>query len=361
MESMVSAPYHSFYRGKRILVTGHTGFKGSWLCHWLLDMGADITGYALPPEQTPDSLYQLTALSDTIRSHHADIRNYEKLREVIADCKPEIIFHMAAQALVLPSYEDPLGTFATNIMGTAHLLEAARQQGDVRAIINVTTDKCYENNDSGLPFKESDPLGGYDPYSSSKAGAEIVSAAYRRSFLKEAGIHMATVRAGNVIGGGDFSRHRLIPDIIRAAKEGKAVNLRHPESVRPWQHVLDVLHGYLLLGQLLYEKGEAYAQAFNFGPDTADVTVGEIADMLLANMKHKPEVTRNTEQHAHEAGLLNLDNSKAKSMLGWKPLCNAHEAVKLTAAWYDCYLTGSSDIRDITREQLSVFGKMSRQ
>ncbi|MGE0754704.1 MAG: CDP-glucose 4,6-dehydratase [Alphaproteobacteria bacterium] len=352
---MVGSAFHSFYKGKRILVTGHTGFKGSWLCHWLLEMGATVTGYALPPEQTPDSLYQLTALPQKIKSHHADIRDFDKLSSVITQSRPEIIFHMAAQALVLPSYEDPLGTFATNIMGTANLLEAARKEGGVRAIVNVTTDKCYENNESGVPFREEDPLGGYDPYSSSKAAAEIVSAAYRRSFLKDAGIQMASVRAGNVIGGGDFSRHRLIPDIIRAAKDNKPVNLRHPQSVRPWQHVLDVLHGYLLVGQKLCDGGEKYAQAYNFGPDTADVTVGEIADILLKHMQYKPAVTRKPEKNVHEACLLNLDNSKAKSMLGWHPVCSAQEAVQRTAQWYDAYLEDSAQAAEITDKQLQAY------
>jgi len=265
---------------------------------------------------------------------------------------------MAAQPLVLPSYAAPVDTFGTNIMGTVHLLEAAREAGSVRSIVNVTTDKCYENNESSAAFRESDPLGGYDPYSSSKAAAEIVSAAYRRSFLADAKISMATARAGNVIGGGDFSPHRLIPDVIRAAKSGQSVNLRHPGSIRPWQYVLDVLHGYLLLGRALFEKGAAYAEAFNFGPDETGITVGAVAERLAAAIANSPPLTHmQGGSEAHEARTLYLDNRKAKSALGWHPLVSPHEAIDLTAAWFCHYLSHSGPIAGITDKQLADYMK----
>lgn len=345
----------AFYKGKRVFVTGHTGFKGSWMCLWLHQMGADVAGYALPPEHTPDSLYSLCNLSDNMRSHYGDVRDYDALYQVMAEYKPEMIFHMAAQALVLPSYKDPVGTYAANVMGTVHVLEAARKLGTAKAVVNITTDKCYENNESAEAFKETDPMGGYDPYSSSKAAAEIVSSAYRRSFLREEGIHMATVRAGNVIGGGDFSLHRLIPDMIRAAKKNEPVNLRHPGSVRPWQHVLDVLRGYLMLGQALYEKGEAYAEAFNLGPDESNVTVGTIADWLAEYMQAPLIVTKEKTSDAHEAANLNLDNSKAKNVLGWQPLYTTRQAVKSTARWYGDYLAGAGALDDVTRAQIDAY------
>jgi CDP-glucose 4,6-dehydratase len=344
-----------FYHSKRVLVTGHTGFKGSWLCLWLNQLGAEVAGYALAPEKTPDSLYDLSGISTRVRSQLGDIRNYETLHHFMQSFRPDIVFHMAAQSLVLPSYESPLETFSTNIMGTATLLEAVRKTGGVKAVVNVTTDKCYENNETGMPFREGDPLGGYDPYSSSKAAAEIVSAGYRRSFFTKDNIPMATVRAGNVIGGGDFSRYRLIPDIIRAAKTGASVNLRQPGSIRPWQHVFDVLRGYLMLAQALCEKGEDFAQAFNFGPDDSNVTVGEVADKLAASMKHPPVITRDKSAAAHEAQTLNLDNSKAKSLLGWRPLFTTQQAIENTAQWYEQYMASPQTIAQFSTQQLTLF------
>lgn len=345
----------AFYAGKRVLVTGHTGFKGSWLCQWLDSMGAHVIGYAKPPEATPDSLFSLLRLNAQIESHYGDISDFEKLRATLQNAKPDIVFHLAAQSLVLPSYEAPIETFATNVMGTVHLLEAARHTGSIKAIANVTTDKCYENHETAAAFREEDRLGGHDPYSSSKAAAEIVSAGYRDAFLSDAGIAMATARAGNVIGGGDFSRHRLIPDIIRAAKAGTSVNLRHPESIRPWQYVLDVLYGYLLLGKALYEQGEAFAGAYNFGPDESNVTVKEVAERLLSSLPQPPVLTYHRETTAHEAGTLNLDNTKAKSKLGWSPRMSTVHAVEHTAQWYRHYLIAPTQLSAITLEQLHSY------
>jgi len=349
MENLVNP---QFYSGKRVFITGHTGFKGSWLSLWLTHSGAEVTGYAQPPEQTPDSLFSLTGLAHKVTSIYGDVRHYASLHRAIEGAKPDIIFHMAAQSLVLPSYSAPVDTYSTNIMGTVHLLEAVRQVGGVKAVVNVTTDKCYENTETAAAFREGDPLGGYDPYSSSKAAAEIVSAAYRRSFLVKEHIHMATVRAGNVIGGGDFSMHRLIPDIIRAAKSRTPINLRNPASIRPWQHVLDVLRGYLMLGQLLFEQGKTYAEAYNFGPDESNITVSEIAKALLSSMQNPPVITQLQEDTVHEAKNLNLDNSKAKAKLGWHSRLDTHQAIQLTAAWYNHYLNHPQTIAEFTQEQL---------
>jgi CDP-glucose 4,6-dehydratase len=354
-------PLFHFYKSKRVLVTGHTGFKGSWLCLALLKMDCTVAGIALPPEESPDSLFQLSGLSSRLQSHYADIRDLPALQAFTQAFKPDIIFHMAAQSLVLHSYEAPIDTFATNVMGTAHLLEAARQTPGVKAVVNVTTDKCYENNETGAAFHETDRLGGHDPYSASKAAAEIISASYRKSFLADAGIAMATARAGNVIGGGDFSKNRLIPDIVRAIKSDQPIHLRHPESVRPWQHVLDVLYGYLLLGQALYEEGAAFAEPFNFGPDEAGITVGTVADQLISAVGHSPKLTRGeTMTSAHEAKNLYLDNRKAKAALGWNPIMNPQEAIASTADWYKYYLTQANSIASFTEEQLIAHMKKWR-
>jgi len=353
MEGVVAL--EALYRHKRVLVTGHTGFKGAWLCQWLADMGATVTGYALAPEETPDCLYSLLGLSRTIDSHYGDIRDIAALHKVVNHARPDMVFHLAAQSLVLPSYEAPLDTFSTNIMGTLNVLECVRGSGSVKAVVNITTDKCYENNESAKPFRESDPLGGHDPYSSSKAAAEIVSAGYRHSFLKKAGIHMATARAGNVIGGGDFAAQRILPDIVRAAKAGDAVAIRHPESIRPWQHVLDVLHGYLMLGQALLDKGNDVAEAFNFGPDEAGITVGMLTDRFTKVLGHNVAIEKPAHPTAHEARTLMLDTAKAKNKLGWKPALTISETIDMTGAWYKTYLTRTSSMAEFSKAQLAEF------
>jgi len=344
-----------FYADKRVFITGHTGFKGSWLSLWLAQAGARVIGYSRPPEETPDSLFTLTSLAGRMTSHYGDVGNFSELSHVLKEARPDVVFHMAAQSLVLPSYESPVETFATNVMGTVHVLEAVRKAGGVKAVVNVTTDKCYENNETAIAFREDDKLGGYDPYSSSKAAAEIVSAGYRHSFLTSEHIPMATVRAGNVIGGGDFSRHRLIPDIIRAAQSKVPVNLRHPESIRPWQYVLDVLHGYLLVGKALYEQGESYAQAYNFGPDESNVTVGVVADQLVKAMQNPVTITHGKTDTSHEAHLLKLNNIKAKTVLGWRPRLSTHDAIETTAKWYGHYLAHPQSITEFTLEQLTAY------
>jgi CDP-glucose 4,6-dehydratase len=345
----------AFYQGKRIFVTGHTGFKGAWLCEWLCSLGCHVSGYALAPDAASPSLYRLLGLDKMMDSHIADIRDHDSLQNAMLAAKPDIVFHLAAQALVLPSYETPLDTFATNIMGTLHVLESARRVGTIKAIVNITTDKCYENNETGHRFREGDSLGGHDPYSASKAAAEVVSAAYRHSFLGKAGIAMATARAGNVIGGGDFAQHRLVPDMLRAVESGSNLHLRHPESIRPWQHVLDVLQGYLRLGHALCEEGSAYAQPFNFAPDEAAMTVDEVCDAFFKALGKTPTITKGDGSGAHEAQTLMLNADKARKVLSWKPIMTTHEAIVNTAQWYREYLAQPETIDAYSASQLLVY------
>jgi CDP-glucose 4,6-dehydratase len=267
------------------------------------------------------------------------------------------VFHLAAQALVLPSYERPLETLSTNIMGTAQLLDSVRRSGCVRAVVNVTTDKCYENPQKSIPLHEGDALGGHDPYSASKAAAEIISAAYRDSFLRDAGIAMATARAGNVIGGGDFADHRLIPDMVRAIEQGTPLLLRQPKSIRPWQHVLDVLHGYLLLGQALFDEGDAFAGAFNFAPDDAGITAADICRLFQDALGMRIDVVPGDGSGAREAGTLRLNADKAKKQLGWRPRMNTSQAVLQTALWYREYLKQPELLDAFTASQLMLFGR----
>ena len=344
-----------FYRGKRVLITGHTGFKGAWLSQWLITLGCEVTGYALAPAKTAPNLYSLLGLVRKMDSRIGDIRNSKALRKVIMQTKPDIVFHLAAQSLVLPSYDAPIETFATNIMGTLNLLECVRHNESVKAIVNVTTDKCYENNETATAFREHDKLGGRDPYSASKAAVEIVSQCYRHSFLTKANISMATARAGNVIGGGDFADYRLIPDIVRALQADQPLNLRHPSSIRPWQYVLDVLHGYLLLGQALYEKGNDFAGAFNFAPNEAPMTTHEVATHFTTSLGKPIPLTHANGPAAHEAATLRLDAEKARKLLDWQPTLTTREAIRLTAQWYKHYLTNRKVIVDFTNSQLRLF------
>jgi CDP-glucose 4,6-dehydratase len=344
-----------FWRGKRVLVTGHTGFKGAWLSLWLKRLGAHVMGYSIGIPTEP-SLFQ--ALSgDCVDSHiEADVRDLARLSDVIASAKPEIVFHLAAQSLVRASYDDPVGTYATNVMGTVHLLEAVRQAGGVRAVINVTSDKCYENREIQHAYTESDPLGGHDPYSSSKGCAELVTNAYRLSFLSSHAVGVASVRAGNVIGGGDWSADRLIPDCARAFSAGREVVVRNPKSVRPWQHVLDALRGYLLLGQRLYKDPQRYSKAFNFGPEARDARpVGDVVSALVMEWGEgaSSRIELASDQKGpHEAHLLMLDSSVAREVLGWRSLLSFEEGVAITAQWYKAFYAGR-DLRSASLEQLA--------
>jgi CDP-glucose 4,6-dehydratase len=306
----------SFWQGRKVFLTGHTGFKGGWLAHWLSVLGAKVHGYSLEPPTEPNFFTEVKLREHLVSSTTADIRDFEGLESEVKKSQPEIIFHLAAQPLVRASYDDPVVTFSSNVIGTLNLLESARFAGSVKAIVNITTDKCYENREWLWPYRESDRLGGYDPYSASKACAEIATSAYRRSFLAKSGIHVATVRAGNVIGGGDWATDRLIPDFLRALDAGNALTIRSPNAVRPWQHVLEPLSGYLILAEKLYKEGEAFAEAWNFGPSDADAkSVSWIVEKLCAQ-NHDARWEKENANQPHEAGLLKLDSSKAKAKLG---------------------------------------------
>ena len=325
--------FQGIYRNRRVLVTGHTGFKGSWLCAWLNCLGAGVGGLALKPDQTPD---HFSLLKTPLHSEICDICNAEEVKRILQDFRPELVFHLAAQPLVRASYRDPRGTFETNVMGTVNLLDACRFTPSVRAVVVVTTDKCYANPENGKPFIEDDPLGGYDPYSASKGAAEIAAASYRSAFFGSADSPaVATARAGNVIGGGDWAQDRLIPDLIRAAAAGKAAEIRSPNAVRPWQHVLEALSGYLTLGAALLSGGQTAASAWNFGPLVAEAyTVGDIVEIAKSEWsKISCRADENTGQ-VHEAARLLLDCCKAQKLLHWRPVWNTEHAVRRTVRWY---------------------------
>jgi len=329
----------SFWHGRRVFVTGHTGFKGSWLSLYLSQMGALICGYALAPSGRQD-LYCVAQVDGVVQSHLGDICDLQSLQEAVSAHRPEIIFHLAAQPLVRTSYGDPIETYRVNVMGTLNLLEAARRCNSVRAMIMVTTDKCYENKEWTWAYRENDRLGGHDPYSSSKACAELAVASWRKSFFPserygEHGVAIATVRAGNVIGGGDWSADRLVPDVIRCLTEGRKPILRNPEAIRPWQYVLDPLRGYLLLAERLFKDGGAYGSAFNFGPEYRDAkSASWIARRISELWGASTEITIDQSAQPHEANTLRLDWSKAATMLGWNPLLTLDEALERTVAWY---------------------------
>lgn len=335
---MAMTDFAGIYQGKKVLLTGHTGFKGSWLAMWLLSLGARVVGVALPPDTSP-SHWDLLALD--IPEHRVDIRDSAKLGVILRRENPDIVFHLAAQPLVRRSYREPLDTWSTNVMGTANLLEACRHCDALRAAVIVTTDKVYKNREQDRGYHEDETLGGHDPYSASKAACELVAASYRSAFFHSPGAPLiATARAGNVIGGGDWCEDRLIPDLIRAMTGGSTLTIRSPQSTRPWQHVLECLSGYLLVGQMLLEGHDRHACAWNFGPELESaVTVGEV---LVRLKKRWPELAWQTTDSAqpHEAALLSLDSGKAKKELGWRPVWALEDALDATAEWYRAYLNG---------------------
>lgn len=352
---------HPFHQ-KRILVTGHTGFKGAWLSIWLDLLGAKLSGLALDP-RTERDVFVRSGIGHRMHDHRGDIRDLDTVLRVFAEEQPEIVFHLAAQPLVLESYTDPVGTFATNTQGTAHILEAIRRTPSVRAAVLVTTDKCYENREWVYGYRENDPMGGHDPYSASKGAAELVISAYRRSFFSaEGSTAIASARAGNVIGGGDWSDYRLVPDIVRALENGRGLDIRSPRAVRPWQHVVEPLGGYILLAQKLLEQPRRFAEAWNFGPLPHSVhPVGKIADAFFQYFREKTALgqhhpgwrdTSNPDQ-PHEAGLLMLDISKAMQLLGWKPALDFQQTVELTANWYARY--AQEDVLELCREQINHY------
>jgi CDP-glucose 4,6-dehydratase len=342
MEAMMN-PNPLFWRGRSVLITGHSGFKGSWLVGWLAMSGAKVSGFSLRLATEP-SLFKL-AIEDRIDSHFGDVRDLAALRACVAAVKPEIIFHLAAQSLVRASYLDPAGTYATNVMGTVHLLEAVRETESVEAVVVVTSDKCYENREWVWPYREDEPMGGHDPYSNSKGCAELVTAAYRASFFDDTGsrkCRVATARAGNVIGGGDWAPDRLIPDIIRSFADGRPAEIRSPHAVRPWQHVLEPLGGYIRLAEaLLAEGGGQFAEGWNFGPSGDDCwPVSSVADRLAAHWGKGASWRLSKGPHPHEASFLKVDASKARARLSWRSRLRLDEALVWTADWYRGHLEG---------------------
>lgn len=349
----------AFWRNRKVLLTGHTGFKGSWLSLWLQQLGAQVTGLGLPPPSSPN-MFEIANVAEGMTSIMGDIRNCEALTQAASEAGPEVIIHMAAQSLVRRSYIDPVETFSTNVMGTVHLLEACRHISSVRAVLIITSDKCYDNKEWVWGYRESEPMGGFDPYSSSKGCAELLTTAYRNSFFHpdrhdRHGVAMASARAGNVIGGGDWAEDRLIPDVFRAIGAGRPVVIRNPHAVRPWQHVLEPLNGYLQLAQKLYETGTAYAEGWNFGPDDEDAKpVHWIVERLVQLWGGDASWQRDEGDHPHEAHYLKLDCSKAKTRLHWRPLWSLPLALEEIVAWQRAYLA-QQNMRAFSLDQIRRF------
>ena len=333
-------PDPAVWAGRRVLLTGHTGFKGGWLACWLRHMGAEVTGYALAPDA--DSLGAALDIGGMIPGQFGDLRDAAALCAALRAAAPEMVFHLAAQPLVRRSYADPIETFAVNVMGTANLLQAVRATQSVKAVLSVTTDKVYENREWAWPYRETDSLGGHDPYSASKAAAELVTASWRRAFLAEAGVAVATARAGNVVGGGDWAADRLVPDCVRAFAAGRQVRIRNPAATRPWQHVLDPLCGYLLLGESLL-RGPDHAEAWNFGPGLDDVRpVTDVVGLLAEAWGEGASWALDDDAHPHEAGLLAVDAARARAKLGWRPALPLGRGLAWTADWYKRHLRGEA-------------------
>jgi CDP-glucose 4,6-dehydratase len=355
----------TFWRGKRVLITGHTGFKGSWLSLWLASLGAHVTGYALGPISSP-SLFNLANINSALVNVEADIRNLEQLRKSLAENQPEIIFHLAAQSLVRTSYEDPLLTYETNVMGTANLLESIRGLKLPCSVVNVTTDKCYENKEWYWGYREVDPLGGFDPYSNSKACSELVTASYRSSFFhpskyEKHKVALATARAGNVIGGGDWAKDRLIPDVLKALEDSQTLEIRSPNSVRPWQHVFEPLNGYLMLAEQLHTNGPEFSKAWNFGPNEQDTyTVADVA-IKVSQLWGKQNAWRAASgEHPHEANYIKLDASLARNELGWSPVLCIDKSLKLIVDWEKARLN-NVDVRVTSLKQIKDYQEMVAQ
>jgi len=357
MSVLSAAP--SFWAGRRVFLTGHTGFKGGWLALWLSHLGADVRGYALDPSTQPN-LFDVLSLGGRVDDIRGDIRDPKTLDHALTTFAPEVVFHLAAQPLVRLSYADPITTYETNVIGTARVLDAIRRTPSVRAVVSVTTDKCYENKEWVWGYRETDPLGGYDPYSSSKACAEIVSAAFRQSYFPPAeiarhGVALATARAGNVIGGGDWSPDRLLPDLVRGFLSGEPVKIRRPHSIRPWQHVLEPLHGYILLAEKLLTADPVYARAYNFGPSDDDARpVSWIADRMTRTWGAGASWILDEDPSPHEAGYLKLDASRAKADLAWTPQLPLGEALDWLVLWYRAHADGV-DMQAFTLRQIETY------
>lgn len=349
-----------FWHGKRVFLTGHTGFKGGWLALWLTDMGAEVQGYALTPPTEPNFFSAVNLRERLTASTLADIRDGTLLASAMQAARPEIVLHLAAQPLVRYSYVAPVETYAVNVMGTVNVLEAVRQTPSVKAVVNITTDKCYENREWVWPYRENEAMGGRDPYSSSKACSELLSAAYRHSYLEPAGIHLASARAGNVIGGGDWALDRLLPDFLRALDGDQPLVIRSPQAIRPWQHVLEPLAGYLVLAERLFTTGADYAAAWNFGPEEADAkSVQWIVEHLCSEVPGAVWQCDAAPQ-PHEANLLKLDSSKAKAQLGWHPRWNLQTALGKTTAWHQCWKQGL-DMAVVSAQQIHEYEAVTGQ
>ncbi len=357
MENLVVNP--GAWSGRRVFITGHTGFKGSWLSLWMQQLGAEVLGYSLPPPTHPNH-YEISDVASGMKNVYGDVRDLEKLTAAICQFEPDLVLHLAAQSLVRPSYVDPVGTYATNVMGTVHVLEAIRSTESVRAAVIVTSDKCYENNEWVWGYRETDPMGGYDPYSNSKGCAELVTAAYRKSFFAESAASkkpaIATARAGNVIGGGDWAPDRLVPDFVRAAEKGEPIRVRNPSAQRPWQHVLEPLSGYLTLAErLLGIDGMRYASAWNFGPrDNDAVAVATVVERLTTFWGAGADYTLDAGPQLHEASFLKLDCAKSRAQLGWHPLLSVDSAIEWTIEWHKSMRAGAK-MHDISAAQISRF------
>ena len=343
----------SFWKGKRVFVTGHTGFKGGWICLWLKHLGVEVIGYSLEPATVP-SLFEAADVGEGMQSIFGDIRDHAKLSKAISESKPDVVIHMAAQPLVRYSYAQPAETYEVNVMGTVHLLEGVRATPSVKAVVNVTSDKCYENRERVLGYRENEAMGGVDPYSSSKGCAELVTSAYRQSFFEPAGIALASARAGNVIGGGDWAVDRLIPDFLRAMDAGETLNIRSPQAVRPWQHVLEPLSGYLMLAEQLYSNGASFAEGWNFGPSDDDSrTVSWIIERM-AEMRKDINWQCDEAPQLHEANLLKLDSSKARRQLNWQPLWQLQTALRKTLEWHEAW-RNAEDMRAVSLAQINDY------
>lgn len=355
IDRMASGVNPAFWRGKKVFLTGHTGFKGSWLSLWLQNMGAQIKGFSLEPPTKP-ALFEQARVADGMQSQLGDIRNLAVLTESMRTFSPDILIHMAAQPLVRLSYLEPVETYATNVMGTVHMLEAARQCSALKAIVNVTTDKCYENQEWVWGYRENEPMGGHDPYSSSKACSELITAAYRNSFFNTPdSAALASARAGNVIGGGDWASDRLIPDVLRSFERQQPVIIRNPEAIRPWQHVLEPLSAYLLLAEKLYLKGASYAEAWNFGPRDEDVkTVEWILDYMSRQWGKGANWKVDNSSQLHEAQLLKLDISKTATRLGWRPRWSLEQALNSIIEWQQCWLS-AGNVQKICLDQIEAY------
>jgi len=349
-----------FWKGRKVFMTGHTGFKGSWLCLWLKLLGAKVTGYALEPPTNP-AMFEVANVGKALeQSIYGDIRDLPFFISSMQKAGPEIVIHMAAQPLVRDAYTDPVLTYSTNVMGTVNMLEAVRKTPEVKAVLNITTDKCYENKEWVWGYRENEPMGGHDPYSSSKGCAELVSSAYRRSFLQPAGIALATARAGNVIGGGDWARDRIIPDAMQAFMEKKVLMVRNPNATRPWQHVLEPLAGYLMLCQQLVADPKAYAQGWNFGPSDEDAQpVSTLADIMVKKWGNGAKWQPSCGEHPHEAHYLKLDCSKAGAQLKWRPIWGLERALDETMLWYKTWHK-NGDMHEFTLNQISSWGGLGR-